>query len=125
MRQGAYLTAYDAARSELSEVLGEFERLRIRKEQIEKVALALEPLFDSQAQVSAADQQPTTYSFELLQRAPVAVAEPEPLVSEQVETPVPVQVMNSAEPTSDPVQMRINAALWGITQGNRELLAAS
>ncbi len=125
MRQGAYLTAYDAARSELSEVLGEFERLRIRKEQIEKVALALEPLFDSQAQVPAADQQPTTYSFELLQRAPAPVAVPEPLVSEQVEIPVPVQVMNSPESTSDPVQMRINAALWGITQGNRELLAAS
>jgi hypothetical protein len=125
MRQGAYLTAYDAARSELSEVLGEFERLRIRKEQIEKVALALEPLFDSQAQVPAADQQPTTYSFELLQRAPAPVAVSEPLVSEQVEIPVPVQVMNSPESTSDPVQMRINAALWGITQGNRELLAAS
>ena len=123
MRQGAYLTAYDAARSELSEVLGEFERLRIRKEQIEKVALALEPLFDSQAQVPAADQQPTTYSFELLQRAPVA--EPEPILSEQVEMPVPMQVMTSPEPTSDPVQMRINAALWGITHGNRELLAAS
>ena len=125
MRQGAYLTAYDAARSELSEVLGEFERLRIRKEQIEKVALALEPLFDSQAQVPAADQQPTTYSFELLQRAPAPVAVSEPLVSEQVEIHVPVQVMNSPESTSDPVQMRINAALWGITQGNRELLAAS
>jgi len=123
MRQGAYLTAYDAARSELSEVLGEFERLRIRKEQIEKVALALESLFDSQAQVAAADQQPTTYSFELLQRTPIA--EPEPIVSEQVEMPVPMQVMTSPEPTSDPVQMRINAALWGITHGNRELLAAS
>jgi hypothetical protein len=123
MRQGAYLTAYDAARSELSEVLGEFERLRIRKEQIEKVALALEPLFDSQAQVAAADQQPTTHSFELLQRTPIA--EPEPIVSEQVEMPVPMQVMTSPEPTSDPVQMRINAALWGITHGNRELLAAS
>jgi len=123
MRQGAYLTAYDAARSELSEVLGEFERLRIRKEQIEKVALALEPLFDSQAQVAAADQQPTTYSFELLQRTPIA--EPEPILSEQVEMPAPMQVMTSPEPTSDPVQMRINAALWGITHGNRELLAAS
>jgi len=123
MRQGAYLTAYDAARSELSEVLGEFERLRIRKEQIEKVALALEPLFDSQAQVAAADQQPTTYSFELLQRTPIA--EPEPILSEQVEMPVPMQVMTSPESTSDPVQMRINAALWGITHGNRELLAAS
>ena len=123
MRQGAYLTAYDAARSELSEVLGEFERLRIRKERIEKVALALEPLLDSQAQVPAADQQPATYSFELLQRAPIA--EPEPIVSEQVEMPVPVQVMSSPDQTSDPVQMRINAALWGITQGNRELLAAS
>jgi len=123
MRQGAYLTAYDAARSELSEVLGEFERLRIRKEQIEKVALALEPLFDSQAQGAAADQQPTTYSFELLQRTPIA--EPEPILSEQVEMPVPMQVMTSPEPTSDPVQMRINAALWGITHGNRELLAAS
>ena len=123
MRQNAYLTAYDATKSELSEVLGEFERLRIRKEQIEKVALALEPLFDSQAHAPAADQQPTTYSFELLQRAPIA--EPEPIVSEQVEMPVPMQVMNSPESTSDPVQMRINAALWGITQGNRELLAAS
>ena len=123
MRQGAYLTAYDAARSELSEVLGEFERLRIRKEQIEKVALALEPLLDSQAQVLAADQQPATYSFELLHRAPIA--EPAPVVSEREEMPVPMQVMTSPEPTSDPVQMRINAALWGITNGNRELLAAS
>src|SRR4051812_31101463 len=119
MRQGAYFTAYDAAKSELSEILGQFERLCIRKEQIEKVALALEALLDSQAQVHAADQQPATHSLELIQRAPIA--EPEPIMTEQVEMPVAVQVLTSPEPTSDPVQMRINAALWGITHGNREL----
>jgi len=39
-----YRVAFDAANSELMEISAEFERLRIRKEHIEKLVLVLQPL---------------------------------------------------------------------------------
>ena len=39
-----YRVAFDAANSELAEISAEFERLRIRKEHIEKLVLVLQPL---------------------------------------------------------------------------------
>jgi hypothetical protein len=48
-----YRVAFDAANSELTEISMEFERLRIRKEHIEKLVQVLQPLIadgDEQAQ---------------------------------------------------------------------------
>ena len=44
MRQEVYRVAYDEAKSELGEILGKFEALRLRKDRIEKVVEALKPL---------------------------------------------------------------------------------
>jgi hypothetical protein len=44
MKQEVYRFAFDEANSELSQILGEFEQLRARKERIEKVVEALKPL---------------------------------------------------------------------------------
>jgi hypothetical protein len=39
-----YRVAYDAAQAELAEITAEFERLRVRKEQVEQLILALKPI---------------------------------------------------------------------------------
>ena len=44
MKQEVYRFAFDEANSELSQILGEFEQLRARKDRIEKVVEALKPL---------------------------------------------------------------------------------
>ena len=44
MKQEVYRFAFDEANTELSQILGEFEQLRARKERIEKVVEALKPL---------------------------------------------------------------------------------
>ncbi|HZB89152.1 MAG TPA: hypothetical protein VE291_10870 [Terracidiphilus sp.] len=64
MKQEAYRFAFDEANQELTQILGEFEQLRARKDRIEKVVEALKPLA-SDAQ-SAADRKSTdapTYSY--------------------------------------------------------------
>lgn len=49
MRQEVYRVAYDEANAELSEILGKFEQLRLRKDRVEKVVEALKPLVASEA----------------------------------------------------------------------------
>lgn len=44
MKQEVYRYAYNEANSELSEIITEFEKLRLRKESIEKALDALRPL---------------------------------------------------------------------------------
>ena len=44
MKQEVYRFAFDEANTELSQILGEFEQLRARKDRIEKVVEALKPL---------------------------------------------------------------------------------
>lgn len=53
MHQAAYRGAFDSASVELSEILTQFEQLRLRKEQIEKMVDALKPLVQGADQVSA------------------------------------------------------------------------
>jgi len=61
-----YRVAFDAANSELAEISVEFERLRIRKEHIEKLVLVLEPLVAEGEEgvasglIAKAAQQPET-----------------------------------------------------------------
>jgi hypothetical protein len=53
MKQEAYRVAFNEANSELNEIVGLFEKLRIRKEKVEGVVEALKPLVNSQTQAFA------------------------------------------------------------------------
>lgn len=67
MKQEVYRFAYEEASSELTEIVGEFEQLRLRKERIEKVMEALKPFAGPDVQGAAVDQQGTeasSYSFQ-------------------------------------------------------------
>ena len=44
MTQETYRVAYDEANAELREIIGQFERLRARKDQVELVLSALRPI---------------------------------------------------------------------------------
>ncbi len=44
MKEEVYRFAFDEANAELSQIMGEFEQLRQRKDRIEKVVEALKPL---------------------------------------------------------------------------------
>ncbi len=65
MKQEAYRFAFDEANAELTQILGEFEALRVRKDRIEKVVEALKPLAGD-AQGAPAERKSSdapTYSF--------------------------------------------------------------
>ncbi|MGB6193483.1 MAG: hypothetical protein WBF42_13535 [Terracidiphilus sp.] len=57
MKQEVYRFAFDEANTELSQILGEFEQLRARKDRIEKVVEALKPLAGIEASAAAAGQK--------------------------------------------------------------------
>lgn len=67
MKQEVYRFAFEEANSELKEISGEFEQLRVRKERIEKVLEALKPFSGFDSQNAPADHQPSeaaNYSFQ-------------------------------------------------------------
>jgi hypothetical protein len=67
MKQDVYRFAHEEASSELTEIVKEFDNLRIRKERIEKLLEALKPLADVEAQGLSADAQSVDspgYSFQ-------------------------------------------------------------
>lgn len=55
-----YRAAFEFANSELSEIAAEFERLRVRKDQIERLVTVLKPMIDEGEEVApqAATQGP-------------------------------------------------------------------
>jgi hypothetical protein len=57
MKQEVYRFAFDEANSELSQILGEFEQLRARKDRIEKVVEALKPLAGIEASGASAERK--------------------------------------------------------------------
>ena len=64
MKQEVYRFAFDEANTELSQILGEFEQLRARKDRIEKVVEALKPLAGTEATTApAAKSDSPSYSF--------------------------------------------------------------
>lgn len=108
MTQETYRFAFEEATSELREIAGQFEVLRVRKEQVEQVIEALRPLMgDGQVADSIADKQvavdPAPF---LVQSAPEIVSSP---ASEVVAAQEPEPVY--AEQSSDPFQRRIDNAL--------------
>jgi hypothetical protein len=50
MNKEVYRFAFDEANTELSQIVGEFEQLRLRKERVEKVVEALKPLAAGEGQ---------------------------------------------------------------------------
>ena len=67
MKQEVYRFAFDEANSELTQILNEFEQLRLRKDRIEKVVEALKPLAVGEAQAAASGERKSegaaTYSY--------------------------------------------------------------
>lgn len=105
-----YLTAFEEANSHLDEIYQEFERLQLRKEQIEDVVTALKPFVPSISAVSQQAQRPESVRVESVRvepeiAAPVAAAAPvhEPVAPAPF-APVPEIIV-------DPIQSRINRAL--------------
>ena len=98
-----YRVAFDAANTELTEISAEFERLRIRKEHIEKLVLVLQPLIAEGEQGAEGDSGAKA----ALQTETAG------------EAPAGVQI-GSETFTADPFQRRIDHVL-GIGGGIRDV----
>lgn len=151
MRQETYRFALDEASKELHDIVAQFEALRSRKEQIEKVVEALRPFIDLHAEtptieasapvaefVAPAIEQPSPEpQFTFMQisgpgmevtvtdPAPVEV-EPEPVletVGVHSDEATPEQIAYFRQPAADPFQRRIDDALWGWQQRPEGLLS--
>jgi len=104
MRQDVYRVAFDEANAELSEILGKFELLRLRKDRIEKVVEALKPLVTLEGQTSAgasAERQQVPVEVP----SPHASAEPAPVAAASNPIPYP------AQQGSDPFARRMETAV--------------
>jgi hypothetical protein len=89
MRQETYRFALDQATAELSDIVVQFESLKAKKEQIEKIVDALRPFISLQAETVTVEA--TTASF-----APVIAAAP--VVEETVSEPVEFTFMQVSGP---------------------------
>jgi hypothetical protein len=108
MTQETYRFAVEEANAELREIAGQFEVLRVRKEQVEDVIEALRPLLsDAQVEETTLVQQAVEPAPFLVQQSAAEVV-PEPVL-EVMPEPAPEPVF--AEQSSDPFQRRIDNAL--------------
>jgi hypothetical protein len=132
MKQEAYRFAYDEANAELGSILGHFEQLRLRKEQIEGVVAALKPFLDLEADPTASTTEPVDYEQPepvQLVNTPIALPmqfAPEPF-PEPVEIPVapaPMFGHYAADASSDAFQQRIDSVLWGWTRKREGMIPA-
>ena len=102
----SYRAAFLAASTELNEVFREVQRLRIRKDQVEKVLDAIKPLLDTQALhneeelvVSPLSPEPAQYAAEF---PPAPVAAP---------VQAPAAPRNESPAPADSIQRRIDSIL--------------
>jgi hypothetical protein len=112
--QEIYRLALEAACSELGEITAQFEKLRIRKEQVERLITVLKPVIGEEEKPSAialVEQQSGTVERVEPVEEPVAVAVAQPLKHENVQ---PLGV------GADPFQRRIDHVL-GIGAGIRDV----
>jgi len=66
MKEEVYRFAFDEANAELTQIVGEFEQLRMRKDRIEKVVEALKPLAGSDTQAGSGERKSSdspSYSY--------------------------------------------------------------
>jgi len=151
MRQETYRFALDEASKELHGIVEQYEALRSRKEQIEKVVEALRPFLGLHAEtptieasapvaefVAPVIEQPSPEpQFTFMQisgpgmevtitdPAPVEV-EPEPVletVGVHSDEATAEQIAYFRQPAADPFQRRIDDALWGWQQRPEGLLS--
>lgn len=99
-----YRVAYKSATSELIDISAEFDRLRARKDQVEKLILALKPLLGSEEQAATASAQEEEQA-----------AEAEPSSEESGEQTEETTAFNA-----DPFQRRVEHVL-GIGAGIRDV----
>lgn len=97
-----YRVAFEAAKTELTEINAEFEKLRVRKEQVERLVTVLKALFGE-------DPNPAAISEAIIPEATQPVAAQATEVDAEPQ-PVP----------SDPFQRRIDHVL-GIGAGIRDV----
>jgi hypothetical protein len=97
-----YRVAFEAAKTELTEINAEFEKLRVRKEQVERLVTVLKALFGEEPDAAPASQALTPEVTQTIApQATEANAEPQPV-------------------PSDPFQRRIDHVL-GIGAGIRDV----
>jgi hypothetical protein len=101
MRQEVYRVAYEEASAELSEILGKFDQLRLRKDRIEKVVDALKPLVAIEATTSAEAKKD---SGERPHEASLLHSASEP--AQSTPSPIPYPVQQPAMAPSDPFARR-------------------
>jgi hypothetical protein len=64
MNKEVYRFAFDEANAELTQIVGEFEQLRLRKERVEKVVEALKPLAGADSQGAGGEKKESpSYSY--------------------------------------------------------------
>jgi hypothetical protein len=112
MTQETYRFAYDEANAELREILGQFEQLQARKDQMEQVLDALKsllmegPLLET-GSVHAMESVPF-----LVHHVPDLVVEQKPVAHESFPEPsLEPEPAYAGEQSSDPFQRRIDNAL--------------
>lgn len=107
MRQEVYRVAFDEASAELSEILGKFELLRVRKDRIEKVVEALKPLIaSSETTASVMERTSVSQAIEASSHAPHPPAE----AAQPTPAPIPYPVQPSNQ-SSDPFARRLESAV--------------
>lgn len=139
----------DEAAAELRDIVTQFEALKSKKEQIEKVVEALRPFLALQAETPTLEAASVSFSAPAIEQAvpeePVeftfmkvsgpgmeVLANSEPAHVEDEQVPEPVHVLAEAteeqvayfrQPSADPFQRRIDDALWGWQQRPEGLLS--
>ena len=103
----SYRAAFLAASTELNEVFREVQRLRIRKDQVEKALDAIKPLLDTQA---------PSYEREPVQTQTTLPSEPAQFAAEFAPAPAPVAAApaaprNESPAPGDSIQRRIDSIL--------------
>ena len=102
MNPQPYQIAYDTAINELTQIAATFEKLRLRKAQIESLVLALQPFFgEGQVPAAVAPQQ----SAEIPALAASEANPPEGYSFRDVPNPLP----DASETGGDPFQRRVKA----------------
>jgi len=97
-----YQNAYDTAIAELTEIAAVFEKLRVRKIQIENLVQALQPYFGVEQNPAATHEQPGTVVPEI---AASEAGPPEGYSFRDVPNPLP----DISETGGDPFQRRVKA----------------
>ena len=110
MTQETYRFAYDEANAELREIVGQFEQLQARKEQIEQVVKVLKAVMDD-----ASSEIETLLTAE---PTPFLVQAVQPIEQSQLEThetyaalAIEPEPAYAGEQSADPFQRRIDNAL--------------